>query len=113
MKCYKYWRMFRCEGCRRVEYHRVVCVGGFRWAYVCQHCGQGEDKALCDLLLSQEPTVPHFLHINISENYIRPASEFGMCERCLDDKVYIGKLWQGHQLCQRDRAYAVGRWGEL
>ena len=50
--------------------------------------------------------------IKISDNYIRSASEYGVCERCLD-YTYIGRLYQGRRLCERDRAYAVSQWGEL
>ena len=39
MKCYKYWRMFRCEGCMRMEYHRVANLWSTYWE-VGRHTGE-------------------------------------------------------------------------
>ena len=73
MKCYKYWRMFYCTSCDQVEYHKVVKKwNSIKYVkyYLCT-CGVVEDKVLSDYLLPQERTVPEFLHIKISDNYIK------------------------------------------
>ena len=78
MKCYKYWRMFYCTTCDKVEYHRVMQLWlTHRWCeyYRCT-CGAIEDKVMADILLPQERTVPTRLHIKISPRYIKASRRY-------------------------------------